>query len=87
MCHCNQLELFVTAHGSDGVRCAYLAHKERVLLCDSHSVGLRRDLNGVLLLDTALQTPVSKSDDVVTVELPLPEVKGNLCALDRLVNE
>ena len=45
-----------------------------MLLCDGHSVGLRRDLNGVLLLDTALQTPISKSEDVIRVELPLPEV-------------
>jgi len=66
----------LAACGSDGVRCAYLASKEKVLLCDSHSVGLRKDLNGVLLLDTALQTPISKSEDVVRVELPLPEVGG-----------
>ena len=52
-----------------------------MLLCDSHSVGLRKDLNGVLLLDTALQTPISKSEDVVRVELPLPEVGGATAVL------
>lgn len=35
---------------------------------------MRSDYNGVLLLDTILQIPVSKADDVVKLELLLSEV-------------
>jgi len=36
-------------------------------------VGLRSDYNGVLLLDTILQSPIVNADDTVKVELLLSE--------------
>lgn len=52
----------------------YLQEKDRMIICEGTSVCARKDLNGVLLLDTALQTPVSKTEDLVKVELLLAEV-------------
>jgi hypothetical protein len=46
------------------------------------AVGVRRDLQGVLLLDTALQTPVASQDDKVRLELPLAEVRVLTCDID-----
>ena len=46
-----------------------------MFITDGHVVGLRKDLSGVLLLESALQTAVSKADDHVIVELPHSEVK------------
>ena len=60
-------------HGS--LKCSYLQGKDKVLLTDGLSVSVRKDLNGILLLDSALQSSVSKTEDVVRIELPLPEVK------------
>ena len=44
------------------------------MITDGHAIGIRRDLNGVLFLDTALQTAVDKSEDVICLEILLPEV-------------
>jgi baculoviral IAP repeat-containing protein 6 len=57
-----------------GIRCTYLPSQDRVIYVSDCAVGARRDLNGVLLLDSALQTTIIKPDDVVCIELPLPEV-------------
>ncbi|CAH1791767.1 unnamed protein product [Owenia fusiformis] len=65
---------------SGNMQCTYLAEKDRVVFTDCKALGVRRDFNGVLLLETALQTPVGKTDDVVKVELPLPEA-GHLLHL------
>ncbi|XP_067212436.1 baculoviral IAP repeat-containing protein 6 isoform X3 [Linepithema humile] len=46
---------------------------DKVLYTDGRGIGIRSDYNGVLLLDTILQTPVSKSEDVVKLELLLSE--------------
>lgn len=46
---------------------------DKVLYTDGCGIGIRSDYNGVLLLDTILQTPVSKSEDVVKLELLLSE--------------
>lgn len=43
------------------------------MLTDGHAVSVRRSLNGVLFLDTALQTAVEKSDDIVNLEITLQE--------------
>jgi len=57
------------------------------LFTDGKGIGVRKDYNGVLLLDTILQTPVSKPDDVVKLELLLSEVMcgsnkhGDFCSL------
>ena len=65
-----------TASKSGPVTCTFLpSTKDRVLFCDGYVLSVRRDLNGVLLLDTALQTPITKTEDEVKLELPLPEVR------------
>lgn len=56
------------------VKCQYISAVDKVIFVDDYAVGCRKDLNGILLLDTALQTPVSKQDDVVQLELPVTEV-------------
>jgi baculoviral IAP repeat-containing protein 6 len=47
---------------------------DKILFTDGKGIGVRRDYSGVLLLDTILQTPISKPDDVVKLELLLSEV-------------
>ena len=46
-----------------------------MLFVDDYVVGCRKDLNGILLLDTALQPPASKPEDMVQLELPVTEVR------------
>lgn len=48
---------------------------DKVLFVDDYAVGCRKDLNGILLLDTALQPPVGKAEDLVHLELPVTEVR------------
>lgn len=60
----------------EALQCVYLAEKDRCIFSDSHAVSLRRDLRGILLLDTALQTPVSRAEDVIKLEIPLAEVRN-----------
>ncbi|XP_059697310.1 baculoviral IAP repeat-containing protein 6 isoform X5 [Haemorhous mexicanus] len=62
------------------VRCQYISAVDKVIFVDDYAVGCRKDLNGILLLDTALQTPVSKQDDVVQLELPVTEAQQLLSA-------
>lgn len=57
------------------MKCQYISAVDKVIFVDDYAVGCRKDLNGILLLDTALQTPVSKQDDVVQLELPVTEVR------------
>uniref|UniRef100_A0A8D0H8S2 Dual E2 ubiquitin-conjugating enzyme/E3 ubiquitin-protein ligase BIRC6 n=2 Tax=Sphenodon punctatus TaxID=8508 RepID=A0A8D0H8S2_SPHPU len=62
------------------VKCQYISAVDKVIFVDDYAVGCRKDLNGILLLDTALQTPVSKQDDVVHLELPVTEAQQLLSA-------
>lgn len=48
---------------------------DKVLFVNDYAVGCRKDLNGILLLDTALQLPVAKPEDMVQLELPVTEVR------------
>ncbi|XP_059612083.1 baculoviral IAP repeat-containing protein 6 [Phlebotomus argentipes] len=54
---------------SDRVSGRYLPKQDKVLLWNEQNIGIRGDYNGVLLLDTILQTPVKQSDDIVRIEL------------------
>ena len=56
------------------MHCTYVARQDRVVFASRYAVGARKDLNGILLLDSALQAPISKPDSIVRIELPLPEV-------------
>ncbi|XP_076667240.1 BIR repeat containing ubiquitin-conjugating enzyme isoform X2 [Andrena cerasifolii] len=46
---------------------------DKVLYTDGRAIGVRSDYNGVLLLDTIFQTPVSRSQDFVKLELLFSE--------------
>ncbi|KAL6478229.1 hypothetical protein MHYP_G00140640 [Metynnis hypsauchen] len=59
------------------VRCQYFPAVDKVLFVDDYAVGCRKDLNGILLLDTALQAPVSKPEDMVQLELPVTEITAS----------
>uniref|UniRef100_A0A3B3YZP8 UBC core domain-containing protein n=1 Tax=Poecilia mexicana TaxID=48701 RepID=A0A3B3YZP8_9TELE len=61
------------------VRCQYFPAVDKVLFVDDYAVGCRKDLNGILLLDTALQPPVAKPEDVVQLELPVTEQMLSAC--------
>ena len=65
--------LFTVSKG-DSIECMYLQEKDRMVFRNSTSLGVRKDLHGVLLLDTALQTPAARPEDVIKLELPLAEV-------------
>lgn len=65
----------MTANTNDAIHAIYLPEKDKVVFADDYSVGARNDLRGMLLLDTALQTSVSNSEDQVKVEIPLAEVR------------
>ena len=68
--------LCLTAKPGGRVRCQYFPAVDKVLFVDDYAVGCRKDLNGILLLDTALQAPVSKPEDLVQLELPVTEVRS-----------
>lgn len=46
---------------------------DRILFWNNENIGLRSDYNGVLLLDTILQAPLTNTENVVKIELLLTE--------------
>ncbi|KAM8852773.1 dual E2 ubiquitin-conjugating enzyme/E3 ubiquitin-protein ligase BIRC6 isoform 1-T1 [Synchiropus picturatus] len=68
------------------VRCQYFPAVDKVLFVDDYAVGCRKDLNGILLLDTALQPPVSKPEDLVQLELPVTEAQQVLSACQEKID-
>ncbi|XP_026296613.1 baculoviral IAP repeat-containing protein 6 isoform X3 [Apis mellifera] len=46
---------------------------DKILYTDGRGIGVRSDYNGVLFLDTLLQTPVSRSEDIIKLELLFSE--------------
>lgn len=50
-----------------------MAEHDKILFWDNLNLGLRSDYNGVLLLDTILQPPLSNTDNVIKIELLLSE--------------
>ncbi|KRT83410.1 hypothetical protein AMK59_4811 [Oryctes borbonicus] len=63
----------LSAENHSEVVCRYIAGQDRVLFCDGQAIGVRSDYNGVLLLDTILQKPVSSAKDEIKLELLLSE--------------
>ncbi|KAH8417362.1 hypothetical protein KR222_009764, partial [Zaprionus bogoriensis] len=51
----------------------YMPLQDKILFWDGHNLGLRGDYNGVLLLDTILQSPIGQNDDYIKLELILSE--------------
>lgn len=65
---------FVTGENESEVTCRYVPGQDRILFCDGQAIGVRSDYNGVLLLDSILQKPVTSTKDEVKLELLLSEV-------------
>ncbi|KAH3853370.1 hypothetical protein DPMN_095892 [Dreissena polymorpha] len=63
----------LSAAPGEKVQTTYLAEKNAMVFTNSQAVGVRKDLQGVLLIDTALQMPLSSQDKNVRLELPLAE--------------
>lgn len=61
-----------------------MSEQDKVLFWDGKNLGMRGDYNGVLLLDTILQTPVFHSDDTIKIELLLSEASQFLQSLKSL---
>lgn len=57
------------------VKTMYLPEKNHMVFSNSTAIGVRKDLQGVLLIDTALQTPLSSHDKLVKIELPFADVR------------
>ncbi|KAM3863276.1 dual E2 ubiquitin-conjugating enzyme/E3 ubiquitin-protein ligase BIRC6 [Diretmus argenteus] len=68
------------------VRCQYFPAVDKVLFVDDYAVGCRKDLNGILLLDTALQPPVAKPEDMVQLEVPVTEAQQMLLACQEKID-
>ncbi|KAL6101444.1 birc6 [Pungitius sinensis] len=68
------------------VRCQYFPAVDKVLFVNDYAVGCRKDLNGILLLDTALQLPVAKPEDMVQLELPVTEAQQMLSACQEKID-
>lgn len=66
------------------VKGKYLPEQDRILFWDERNIGLRADYNGVLLLDTILQTPILQTDDTVKLELLLSEAILFLNSINNL---
>lgn len=47
--------------------------QEKIIITDGQVIGFRGDYNGVLLLDTVLQTPIPHNDDPIRIEMLLSE--------------
>lgn len=66
-------------------RARFLPDQDKVLFWNqAGTLGLRGDYNGVLLLDTILQTPILQTDDTVKVELLLSEALLFLASIQSL---
>ncbi|XP_062534016.1 baculoviral IAP repeat-containing protein 6 isoform X2 [Armigeres subalbatus] len=65
-------------------QCRYLPDQDKILFWNGRNVSLRGDYNGVLLLDTILQAPVSQADDTIRIELLLSEAVLFLQCLQNL---
>uniref|UniRef100_A0A0C9RVJ5 Dual E2 ubiquitin-conjugating enzyme/E3 ubiquitin-protein ligase BIRC6 n=1 Tax=Fopius arisanus TaxID=64838 RepID=A0A0C9RVJ5_9HYME len=67
-------KVYETGRANGKLQGVYLAEGvDKVLYTDGRGIGVRSDYNGVLLLDTILQTPVLKSEAVIKIELLLSE--------------
>uniref|UniRef100_A0A182SYF5 UBC core domain-containing protein n=1 Tax=Anopheles maculatus TaxID=74869 RepID=A0A182SYF5_9DIPT len=69
---------------NNAVRCRYLPQQDKILIWNGRNICMRGDYNGVLLLDTILQAPVTSTDDRVRLELLLTEAHLFLQCLQNL---
>ncbi|XP_078714316.1 dual E2 ubiquitin-conjugating enzyme/E3 ubiquitin-protein ligase BIRC6 isoform X2 [Lampetra fluviatilis] len=76
----------LNAKAGGQIECHYLSGVDKVVFTDGFAVGCRKDLNGILLLDTALQAAVTKPDDPVHLELPVSEAQQLLSVCQRKID-
>lgn len=58
------------------LQCMFNPVAGNLVVTDGNSIGLRKDLNGIFLLKTALQPPVeSARDGEIVLEMTLPDVR------------
>lgn len=65
---------YVVASNLGGLLCKYLADKEALLLSDGINFSVRKDMNGMYLLDGALRGKCDHDGETLKVEMPLSEV-------------
>ncbi len=79
--HCNFF-VFIDENNSNSLQCTFHPVAGNLVVTDGTCVGLRKDLNGIYLLKTALQTPVENArDGEIVIELTLPDVRTYLLSL------
>lgn len=76
--------LFIASTDGRQASSIYLPLQDKILFWDGKNLGLRGVYNGVLLLDTVLQSPVVHRDDLVRIELLLSEAMLLLYSLQSL---
>ena len=63
-------------YNCDSLQCVFNPVVDNLMVTDGTCIGLRKDLNGIYLLKTVLQTPVeSARDGEIVVEMTLPDVR------------
>ena len=62
-------------NGGSSLRCKFCPGVEKLFITNGKAVGLRKDLNGVLLLDSILQPPFGSENCEVLLELTLSDVR------------
>lgn len=71
--------LGINSNEFSSLQCRFCPGVEKLFVSDSHTVGLRKDFNGVLLLDSILQAPVAEDCDTpITLELTFADVKFDI---------
>lgn len=81
----SNLKYFFFRKGADRkIAGKYLPQQDKVLFWDGKNIGMRGDYNGVLFLETILQTPVKQTDDIVKLEILLSEAVLFLQSLQNI---
>ena len=68
------LIIVLTAKDIGKLSCQFINEKGAILISDGHSISMRCDLNGMFLLDGALDGRIESDNDVLRLELPLSDV-------------
>jgi len=63
--------------------CDFTVGPDKVIVVKGEKVGVRSEYNGILLLDTILQTPVNSSSDIIQIELYKAEVTRTILQVFR----
>ena len=58
----------------DPIQCFYSPYNEGVFVTSGHTVGFRKEHQGTICFDTALQKQVSNSEENIFLEIPRTEV-------------